>query len=140
MSFEKIFNTTGLFLGGTCLLLKARDHWITHGVKESPVTLLSTGAILFPLTILIGVATKKIFDEVGWQSSETWDLTIYLFTFISSTALTSAAAVGFGFTASLSTGLTVSLIAIELFIGTSCICLGIENVYSNTNHPAPRIV
>lgn len=140
MDSQKILNTSGLFLGGAYSLLKGIDYGIKHAAKGSPVTLLKTGVILFPLSILIGIATKKIFDDMGWQPSEARDLTIYLFSFISSTALASAAAVGFGFTTSLSTGWTVSAIAIYLLSGVSLIALGIMNICSNENHPAPQML
>lgn len=140
MNFEKIKNTSGLFLGGTYFLIKGLEQGIKHSAKESPVTLLTTSSILLPLSILIGIATKKILDDIGYQPNAIKDWTIYIFTVISSIALASAAAVGFGFTSSLSTGFTVSLIAAQLLVGVGCIREGIENICSDTNHPAPTIL
>lgn len=139
MNIERIMDYTKAFLGGTSLLIKGIDGVLKYSATESPVSLLKTGAILFPLSILIGIATDKIFDDIGWEPSLTRSLTTYLFTSISSTALASAAAVGFGFTASLSSGFSASLIAIEILLGLGIIGISIVNIYSDINQPAPII-
>lgn len=138
MNAEQILNTSWLFLGGAGLILKGIHFGVQHTAKESPVTLLTTGAILFPLATLIGIATDKIFEDMGWESNEARHLTTFFFTWMSSTALASGAAVGFGFTASLGTAWTLSIIALALLGGAGLIVLGIDNIYSNANHVGPR--
>jgi hypothetical protein len=143
MNCGRLMHTAGLFLGGTLSIGIGIQGIIdaANNTTESPIALIETGSILFPLAILIGIAAKKIFEDMGWQSSPARDLMISSFTIISATALASAAAVGFGFTFSLSIGLEVVCLAIEIavtaiaiLIGTWLINKGLENVILDENH------
>lgn len=109
-----IDKSTAAFLTGLCCTLKATADGMQYVANEPPITLLTTSAILFPLAALIGIATQKIFDDLGWHPSDARFIVIGLFTMFSSTTLAAAAAVGFGVTPSLYTAWTASMVGFEL--------------------------
>lgn len=134
---DKSLNTAGLFIGAFALFTKGVD-FAFHLIEEPRIALVKTGAILFPLFIIIGTVTTKIFDELGWQPSEVRSITIYAFTFISSTVLASAAAVKFGLSASSKTAWIISGVIFPFFgFGICCLIQGFENIYLGANHRPP---
>lgn len=130
--FENIVESASFFLAGGIFLLAGVATALDHTARESPIALLKTGAILFPLALLIGIATKKIFDHFRWQSKTAQFLIIH-FAYISSTVLASVAAVGCGLTVSLLTGWKVAAIANELLIGAICVIMSVENICFGKN-------
>jgi hypothetical protein len=130
MNIEKAFNTTGLLLGGAFCIVES----LKEGLTNSPLSILKTGSILFPLSVLIGITTKKIFTNMGWQSSENRNLTICMLTSVSSVFLTSAAAIKFGFADSLETALKMNMIIVQPLLGIGLLRLGMQNIYSGKNH------
>lgn len=135
MHINGIGDTGNLFLGGTIVIAFAVDQIVKHTAYESAITLLTTGSILLPLTALIGTVTLAIFEKFKWRNEIAFVSGI-IFTLVSSTVITSGAAVSLGLTASLWTGWRVSFIALSLFTGLFNYGLGFENIFFGEHHQA----
>lgn len=134
MNVDRALNTMGLLLLGTGFLVKVSDRVIQHIAEESFTSLVSTIAILVPTTVLIVAGTIKICDELGWQTGLARDFVIYFIAVNCSVALSSAAAVGFGITTTLRTGIVVAQIAFGSLCGVNFVKMGLENCILGDRH------
>lgn len=136
MDFSRIVNTAGLFAGSAAFVLNAIATGVEHLVQnaESPITLLKAGAFLTLLSIFITKLAIKIFEKMGWEVSDDQLFALSIFAYLTSSAITSVAAVRFGWTSSLTTGLKVSLIGVQLLAALSCFVLAMDNIYGDANH------
>lgn len=120
------FNTTGLFLGGAYFLVEAAKNIVNSDIPR--ITLIKSGCILVPLSAAIYFATSKVFENMGWKPNAFRSVTACVLTFFVANAISSAAAVGFGFTATLATGVAISIIALQLLFGLTAIIQGLQNL------------
>ena len=130
MNISKILHTTGLFIEGSYLLVNGVHTARTLTTQASPTTLIQTGGRLLFFIIPIEAITRKIFDNLGWQSSEELSLVVWLITVISSIALTAAT------TAKPRIVLILVLVIVQVVNGLFSLLCGVDNIVSNANHKA----
>lgn len=142
MKLEKLFDTAFFCYAGYAFASGVLRETAVHTIEtgESPITLLKTAAVLYPLAISIGFVTKKIFDYFDLNNKYP-KLALCSFIWINVASVMWGAAeisVRMGLTSCKITAARVYLITIMLIAAGVSVTVALINICTDKHYKIPK--